>query len=91
MDVYDFKYRNDSILKYDVEDKLSNIKAKALIITSTEENGYFNPELDTLPVKDLIEDSKVLIFELNLDNLNYQVEYSNVGNEVILFLYQFKR
>ena len=36
MDVYDFKYRNDSILKYDVEDKLSNIKAKALIINSTE-------------------------------------------------------
>ena len=28
MDVYDLKRRNDSILKFDVEDKLGNIKLK---------------------------------------------------------------
>ena len=30
VDIYDFKYRNDAILDYDVENKLSNIKAKTL-------------------------------------------------------------
>lgn len=91
MDVYDFKFRNDSILKYDVEDKLSNIKAKSLIITSNKENGYFNPELDTLPLKDLIEDSTVFVFELNLNDLTYEVDYSGIGDEVLLFLEQFRK
>ena len=38
-DIYDFKYRNDATLNYDVEDKLSNIKAKTLIVCASQD-GY---------------------------------------------------
>ena len=31
VDIYDFKYRNEATLDYDIEDKLSNIKAKTSV------------------------------------------------------------
>ena len=45
-DVYDLKFRNDAISDYDVEDKLTNIKAKTLVVSDSE-NGYYSPEFDT--------------------------------------------
>lgn len=91
MDIYDFKRRNDSILKYDVEDKLGNIKAKSLIIASTKTDGYFYPEDDTLPLKDLIKDCKILIFDSKMANYGDMEDYSVIGDEVLSFIEQFKK
>ncbi len=49
-DIYDFKFRNDAILDYNLEDKLANIMAKTLIFSSTD-NIYYSPEFDTIPLK----------------------------------------
>ena len=91
MDVYDFKRRNDSILQYDIEDKLCNIKAKSLIIASTRTDGYFDPETDTLPLKDLIKGSEVLIFDSKMENYGDMEDYSTIGEAVLDFIEQFKQ
>lgn len=64
LDVYDFKIRNDCIINYNIKDKLSNIKVKTLVI-STYDNVFFIPEVDAIPLKDLIEDCHVLLFKSN--------------------------
>lgn len=40
VDIYDFKFRNDAIINYDTEDKLSNIKSKTLIVSASEDIYY---------------------------------------------------
>lgn len=69
-DIYDFKLRNDAILEYDVEDKLKNIKAHALIVSS-DNDMYYTPEFDVLPLNDMIENSKVIIFKSNSPYVDY--------------------
>lgn len=88
MDIYDFKYRNDLALKYDVEDKLKDIKAKALIIT-LDDDLYFSPVYDTLPLKYLIEDSKIIILESKKHYLDEE-DYSSAEEDVRQFLKQFE-
>ena len=88
-DIYDIKFNNDCILEYDVEDKLSNIKAKCLIVGNN--SNYFNYEQDTLPVQDLIKDAIVLTHELEPGSYFFTDEnYEPHGKEVIEFLKQFK-
>lgn len=64
IDIYDFKLQNDAILYYDVEDKLSNIKAKSLIL-SPFDDLYFTPEFDTVPLKNLIDDCEMVVLSTN--------------------------
>ena len=89
-DIYDFKFRNDCFLEFDVENKLGNIKARSLFV-STNDN-YFNYELDILPFKDLVPDSIVLKQEDRKENYYFEEkDYAPVGEEVIAFLMQFKK
>lgn len=71
IDIYDFKLRNDAILEYNVEDKLKNIKAKALIV-SADNDMYYTPEFDVWPVEDLIENAKIIVVEANDDYSSYE-------------------
>ncbi len=86
-DIYDFKYRNDATLNYDVEDKLSNIKAKTLIV-STSEEIYYSPEFDTYPLKDKIENLEIYIFDAQ--DFVYNYDYSLFVNLFREFLEEFK-
>ncbi len=89
-DIYDLKFRNDCFLEFDVENKLGNIKAKSLFV-STNDN-YFNYELDFLPFKELVPDSIVLKQEDRKENYYFEEkDYAPVGEEVIAFLMQFKK
>lgn len=65
-DIYDVKARNDSIINYDVEDKLKNIKAKTVIVSVTDDL-YYSPQYDTIPVKNFIDDVEVVIIESDQD------------------------
>lgn len=86
MDIYDFKSRNDCLLEYDVHDKLSNIKAKALII-GIDDYVSFNTQKDILPLKDVIEDLKIVIIK-DKEKLYDEVDYSDLGLEIMSFLKQ---
>ena len=89
IDIYDFKFRNDAILEYNVEDKLSNIKAKAFIV-SPSDDLYYSPVYDTLPLKDLIKDSKILILESKKRHDDIE-DYDIIEDDVKEFLKQFKK
>ena len=88
LDIYDFKFRNDAILEYNVEDKLGNIKAKAFIVTPADDL-YYSPVYDTLPLKNLIKDSKILILESKKRHDDVE-DYSIIDGDVREFLEQFK-
>jgi homoserine O-acetyltransferase len=88
MDIYDFKYRNDATLSYDVEDKLSNIKAKTWIAT-TSEDIYFSPEFDAYPLEGKIENLKITSF--NAEDFVYKDDYSMFVGQFREFLEEFKK
>ena len=87
-DIYDFKFRNDAALNYDVEDKLSNIKAKTFIFCASED-GYYSPEFDMLPLKDKIENIEINIFDDQ--KFVYKYDYSIFVNPFREFLEEFKK
>jgi homoserine O-acetyltransferase len=87
-DIYDFKFRNDAALDYNVEDKLSNIKAKTFIFCATED-GYYSPEFDVYPLKDKIENLEIYIFDDQ--EFVYKYDYSVFVNPFRKFLEEFKK
>lgn len=85
MDIYDFKFRNDCIIDYDVEDELSNIKAKSLIIYSNE--SIFSERSNNIKsLNENLENVKILSFESQKEKYYDEEDYSIVGDEVISFL-----
>ena len=90
MDIYDFKLRNDCILGCDLEDKLSNIKAKSLIL-GTEGVLFCTPEIDVIPLENKINNVKVGVFENNHENYYDEADNIELLNEIISFLNQFKK
>lgn len=88
MDIYDFKYRNDSILDYDLEDKLGNIKAKALIIGL---HGYlYVYPNDIFPLKDLIKDCEVKMLDSKKENYYEDPDNSELFSEILSFFENLK-
>ena len=87
-DIYDFKFRNDAILDYNLEDKLGNILAKTLIFSSTDDI-YYSPDFDTLPLKKLISNSKIILYESTMDFTGFE-DYSRFEEDLELFMNQFK-
>lgn len=87
-DIYDFKYRNDATLNYDVEDKLSNIKAKTLIVSASEDI-YYSPEFDVKPLKGKIENLKIHIFDAQ--EFVYKYDNSQFVDLFREFLEEFKK
>ena len=87
-DIYDFKFRNDATLNYDVEDKLSNIKAKTLVSCASED-GYYSPVFDVEPLKDKIENLEINIFDAQ--DFVYKYDNSSFINLFREFLEEFKK
>lgn len=88
MDIHDFKSRNDCLLEYDIYDKLSNIKAKSLII-GIDDYLSFNTTKDLAPLNDIIKDSRVLVLE-DKESFYDDEDYSELSLEIVSFLKQFK-
>ena len=88
VDIYDFKYRNEATLDYDIEDKLSNIKAKTSVTCSSDDH-YFTPEFDVYPLKDKIENLKIDIFDAQ--DFVYNDDYSSFVNLFREFFEEFKK
>lgn len=87
-DIYDFKFRNECDMKFDVVNKLSDIKAKSLFVGTN--NNYFHSILDTGLFRDNVPDSVVLIQENTKKEYYFKEEdYALMGDKVISFLNQF--
>ena len=88
VDIYDFKYRNDTVLTYNIEDKISNIRANTWIAT-TSDDIYFSPETDTYSLKDKIENLNITVF--NAEDFAYNDDYSIFVDPLREFLEEFKK
>ena len=88
VDIYDFKYRNEATLDYDIEDKLSNIKAKTSVTCSSDDH-YFTPEFDIYPLKDKIENLRIDVFDA--EEFVYNDDYSMFVDLFREFLEEFKK
>ena len=88
-DIYDFKLGNDAILNYNVEDKLADIKAKAMVISSNDDI-YYSPEFDTIPLKDKISDCEVVLFDSNMDVTGIE-DLSIFKDDLNSFMESFKK
>ena len=88
VDIYDFKYRNNAVLNYNLENKLSNIKAKTLVAISSDDI-YYSPEFDAYPLKDKIENLEIYVFDAG--DFVYNDDYLIFINLFLDFLEEFKK
>lgn len=88
VDIYDFKLQNYAIMNFNLENKISNIKAKTLVIIPVDEM-YFSKEYDILPLEDLIENCEIIPLELNFNHFEFDVDYSELNKIFNDFLEEF--
>ena len=88
IDIYDFKFQYDALLDFNVEDKLKNVKSKALIIAPTDD-FYFSSEVDAIPVKNLIDDSQVVFYDFKR-NIYDEMDFTNILAVFDKFLKEIK-
>ena len=88
MDVYDIKYCNEACMNYDVENDLDKIKSKTFII-SCSQDPHFPPELDGIPMSEMIKDSQIVILNSLLGHLCFN-ELENIADELKAFMKDFE-
>ena len=86
-DIYDLKYCNEASMNFDVEDGLDKIKSKVLII-SCKQDPHFPPELDGIPMSEMIKDSKIIIMDSLLGHLCFN-ELEEIHDEIKEFMEEF--
>ena len=86
-DIYDLKYCNESCMNFNVEGDLDKITAKVLII-SCKQDPHFPPELDGIPMSEMIENSKLLIMDSELGHLCFN-ELETISDELKEFMEEF--
>lgn len=86
--VFDVKYCNDATLDYDIEDDLDKIKSKVLII-GINQDQYFPPNLDAIPMHKLIKDSELIIYDSDLGHIGFR-ELETIKEELSDFMKNFR-
>ena len=88
-DVNDLIYMNSSSLDYDLTDKLKDITAKVLIIAINQDQ-YFPPNLDAIPMSKMIKNSKLVIFDSCMGHVGSSELYK-IEEDLEEFLSEFKQ
>lgn len=86
-DIYDLKYCNRAAMEYDVEDELDKIVSKVLII-SCMQDPHFPPELDAVPMSEMIKNSELIVMDSKLGHLCFN-ELENIYDELNEFMEEF--
>ena len=87
IDIYDLKYCNECSMNFDVEDELDKINAKTLII-ACKQDPHFPPELDAIPMSEMIKNSELIIMDSPLGHLCFN-ELEIISNELNDFMEEF--
>ena len=74
-------------MNFDVEDELDKIKAKTLIVTCYQD-PHFPPELDAIPMSEMIENSELIIMDSQLGHLCFN-ELESISDELNAFMDEF--
>ena len=75
-------------MNYDVENDLDKIKSKTFII-SCSQDPHFPPELDGIPMSEMIKDSQIVIMDSLLGHLCFN-ELENIADELKAFMKDFE-
>ena len=86
--IFDVKYCNDATPDYDIEKDLNKIRSKVLII-GINQDQYFPPNLDAIPMHNLIEDSELIIYDSNLGHIGFR-ELETIEEELSEFMKNFR-
>lgn len=86
-DIYDVKYQNDAMLEYDIEDQLDRIKADLLIIAINQDQ-YFPPELDAIPLHNMVKNSKLVCYDSLLGHVGSN-ELTKIRDELSDFMSKY--
>ena len=89
IDIYDFKFKNDAVLNYNIKDKLNNIEAKSLIMNPNGES-FYSSKLDATPLANSIPNSKLVLFDSKRDYSDIE-DYTIVEDDLFEFLDEFKK
>ena len=87
LDIFDLKYCNESCMNFDVENQLYRIKSKVLII-SCNQDPHFPPELDGIPMSEMINDSELIIMDSDLGHLCFD-DLESISSNLSEFMGQF--
>ena len=74
-------------MNFNVESELGKIKAKTLII-SCKQDPHFPPELDAIPMSEMIKDSELIIMDSPLGHLCFN-ELESISDELKDFMEDF--
>ena len=86
-DIYDLKYCNESCMNFDVEEELDKIKSNVLII-ACKQDPHFPPELDAIPMSEMIKNSQLIIMDSDLGHLCFN-ELESISSELKEFMGEF--
>ena len=89
LDIYDLKYCNEACMNYDVEDDLDKITSDVLII-ACKQDPHFPPELDAIPMSEMIKNSKLIIMDSELGHLCFN-ELESISDDLSDFMNKFER
>lgn len=84
LDIYDLKYCNECCMNYDVESDLDKIKSKVLIV-ACKQDPHFPPELDAIPMSEMIKDSQLIVMDSELGHLCFN-ELEEISGELKEFM-----
>ena len=84
MDIYDLKYCNEACMNYDVGNELAKIKSKTLIIACNQD-PHFPPNLDAIPMSNMIDDSQLIIMDSDLGHLCFN-ELECISDDLLKFM-----
>lgn len=87
-DANDIVYRNNASTSYDIENIISNIEAKTLIVAINQDQ-YFPPNLDAIPMSEKIKNSEIIIYDSEMGHIGTH-EIIKIENELENFLKEFK-
>ena len=87
-DPNDLIYMNNSSLDYDLTDQLGDITAKVLIIAINQDQ-YFPPNLDAIPMSKMIKNNKLLIFDSCMGHVGSNELYK-IKDDLEEFIKEFR-
>lgn len=87
-DPNDIIYMNNSSLDYDLTEQLGDITAKVLIIAINQDQ-YFPPNLDAIPMSKMIKNNKLLIFDSCMGHVGSSELYK-IRDDVEEFIKEFE-
>jgi len=88
IDIYDMKYCNEACMNFDVENELNKINSKVLII-ACKQDPHFPPELDGIPMSEMIDKSKLIVMDSDLGHLCFN-ELEVIADDLNEFMGEFQ-